>query len=137
VSAEPDVLPLVADGLVSDFDGDLEDYSNWLEKRSGATATPAAPRARGEGKRKQRRAETDPRQDPGPRRQEIKGIETSLEKLGQERTRLEKELASMDFSRDPAHARKVSERHAGVLREVEQLETRWLELSERLESLNG
>jgi ATP-binding cassette subfamily F protein 3 len=49
---------LVADGLVSDFDGDLEDYSNWLEKRSGATATPAAPRARGEGKRKQRRAET-------------------------------------------------------------------------------
>jgi len=28
----------------------------------------------------------------------------------------------------------VTERHAAVLAEVEQLETRWLELSERLES---
>jgi ATP-binding cassette subfamily F protein 3 len=128
---------LVADGAVSDFDGDLEDYSNWLEKRSGAASTPAAPRARGEGKRKQRRAEADPRQDPAPRRQEIKNIETSLEKLGQERAKLEKELASLDFSRVPAHARKVTERHAGVLLQVEQLETRWLELSERLEALNG
>jgi hypothetical protein len=43
----------------------------------------------------------------------------------------------MDFNRDPAHARKVGERHAAVVREVEQLETRWLELSERLESADG
>ena len=50
---------------------------------------------------------------------------------------LEQELAGIDYGRDSAHARKVSERHAVVVREVELLETRWLELSERLESLNG
>ena len=77
------------------------------------------------------------RKDAAPRREEIRTIETSLDKLGQERARLEKELAGLDFARDPAHARKVGERHAAVLKEVEQLETRWLELSERLESLNG
>jgi len=85
----------------------------------------------------QKRKDGDGRKDLAPKRQEIKSVETSLDKLGQERARLEKELAGLDYSRDPAHARKVTERHAALIREIEQLETRWLELSERLESLNG
>jgi ATP-binding cassette subfamily F protein 3 len=132
---------LVADGAVTDFEGDLEDYSNWLEKRSSSASTPAAPKARGDSRgdrgRGQKRERADARNDVAPKRQEIKSIETSLEKLVQERGRLEKELAGIDFTRDAAHARKVTERHAALNREVEQLETRWLELSERLESLNG
>ena len=31
---------LVADGAVTDFEGDLEDYSNWLEKRGSTASTP-------------------------------------------------------------------------------------------------
>jgi len=129
---------LVADGKVGDFDGDLEDYSNWLEKRGSTASTPAVPKPRGEEKgRGNKRKDADARKDLAPKRQEIKSVETSLDKLGQERARLEKELAGLDYARDPAHARKVTERHAALIREVEQLETRWLELSERLESLNG
>ena len=129
---------LVADGAVTDFEGDLEDYSNWLEKRGSAASTPAAPKPRSEGdKRDKRRDKAASRSDSAPKRQEIKTIETSLEKLGQERAKLEKELAGIDFTRDAAHARKVTERHGALIREVEQLETRWLELSERLESMNG
>jgi ATP-binding cassette subfamily F protein 3 len=127
---------LVADGAVKDFDGDLDDYATWLEKRGGAASTPAQPQAR-ENKREQKRRDSDSRKDSGPRKQEIKSIETSLAKLGQERDKLEKELAGIDYGRDPAHARKVTERHAAILRDVEQLETRWLELSERLESADG
>ncbi len=129
---------LVADGAVTDFDGDLDDYAGWLEKRAGAAATPAAPRPRAEEHPAREKARKDPsRKDLGPKRQEIRAIETSLEKLGQERSRLEQELAGIDYGRDGAHARKVSESHAAVVRVVELLETRWLELSERLESLNG
>ena len=137
---------LVADGAVTDFEGDLEDYSNWLEKRGSTASTPAAPKVRGDGDKRDKRREKaasrnetapEARKDKTARRQEIKSIETSLEKLGQERARLEKELAGIDFTRDAAHARKVTERHGSLIREVEQLETRWLELSERLESLNG
>jgi ATP-binding cassette, subfamily F, member 3 len=130
---------LVADGSVTDFEGDLEDYSNWLEKRGSTASTPAVPKPRGDGDRQrgQKRKDGDGRKDLAPKRQEIKSVETSLDKLGQERARLEKELAGLDYARDPAHARKVTERHAALIREVEQLETRWLELSERLESLNG
>jgi ATP-binding cassette subfamily F protein 3 len=128
---------LVADGAVTDFEGDLEDYSNWLEKRSSSASTPAAPKARGDKARGQKREKADARNDVAPKRQEIKSIEATLEKLVLERSRLEKELAGIDFSRDAAHARKVTERHGALIREIEQLETRWLELSERLESLNG
>ena len=126
---------LVADGAVRDFDGDLEDYAGWLEKRSGAATTPAAPKPRtDDDRREQRRKGADARRDLAPKRQEIKSIESSLAKLGQERARLETELAGIDYGRNAANARKVTERHAAVLAEVEQLETRWLELSERLES---
>jgi len=125
---------LVADGVVQDFDGDLEDYAGWLEKRAGAAATPSAPKPRNEERKDQRRKGADSRRDLAPKRQEIKAIETSLAKLAQERTRLESELARLDFARDPAHARKVTERHGAVRQEIEQMETRWLELSERLES---
>ena len=40
---------LVADGAVRDFDGDLEDYAGWLEKRSTTASTPVAPEARNGG----------------------------------------------------------------------------------------
>ena len=128
---------LVADGVVRDFDGDLEDYAGWLEKRAGAAATPATPKPRNDERKEQKRKDAGARRDLAPKRQEIKAIETSLAKLGQERTRLEQDLAGLDYGRDAAHARKVTERHASVVREVEQLETRWLELSERLESADG
>jgi ATP-binding cassette subfamily F protein 3 len=140
---------LVADGAATDFDGDLEDYAGWLEKRAPAQKTSAGTpdasksRSRGETRGDKGRRGANPsgkepvRKDLAPKRQEIRTIETSLDKLGQERAKLEKEIAGLDFVRDPAHARKVSERHAAVVREIEQLETRWLELSERLESMNG
>jgi ATP-binding cassette subfamily F protein 3 len=126
---------LVADGMVRDFDGDLEVYAGWLEKRAGAVSTPTQPqkRAREGGRRK----EAGPRPDLAPKRQEVRAIETSLAKLGQERTRMEAELAGLDYGRDAAHARKVNERYTALRHEIEQLETRWLELSERLESADG
>ena len=81
---------LVADGAVTDFDGDLEDYANWLEKRGSTASTPS--RAQAARRRTTRDAAAsartqDARKDLAPKRQEIKSIETSLDKLGQERAR--------------------------------------------------
>jgi ATP-binding cassette subfamily F protein 3 len=128
---------LVADGAVRDFDGDLDEYATWLEKRGSNASTPNAPKPRGEGdKRENRKRGADVRKDLAPRKQEIRTIETSLAKLGQERDKLDQEIAALDYG-NAAHARKVTERHAALKREIEQLETRWLELSERLESQDG
>jgi ATP-binding cassette subfamily F protein 3 len=126
---------LVADGVVQDYDGDLDDYATWLEKRGSAVTTPAAPRVRSRDERREQRSrDAEARRGTAPKRQEIKSIETELAKLGQERGKLETELAGLDYGRNAAHARKVTERHAAVRQQIEQLETRWLELSERLES---
>jgi ATP-binding cassette, subfamily F, member 3 len=122
---------LVADGEVRDFDGDLDDYATWLEKKSTNVSTPGAPEPRkkkGDTRGERKRDSAAPK-DSAPNRQEIKAIETSLAKLGQDREKLEKEIATLDYS-NAAHARKVTERHASLKREIEQLETRWLELSE-------
>jgi ATP-binding cassette, subfamily F, member 3 len=128
---------IVADGEVQDFEGDLEDYAGWLEKRSGTKGAPQ-PGKRGEQKRgEKRQRDASARKDVAPRREEVKSIETSLAKLTSERTKLETEMTELNYSRDAAHARKVTERHAAAVREIEQLETRWLELSERLESMDG
>jgi ATP-binding cassette subfamily F protein 3 len=126
---------LVADGVVRDFDGDLDDYAGWLEKRGSSAATPAAPAPKPRAEKRKRDA--DSRRDSQPKREEIRSIETSLAKLAQERDKLEKELGQLDYGRDAAHARKVTERHSSLLRDIEREETRWLELSERLESGNG
>jgi ATP-binding cassette subfamily F protein 3 len=126
---------LVADGVVRDFDGDLDDYAGWLEKRGSSAATPAAPAPKPRAEK--RRRDADSRRDSQPKREEIRSIETSLAKLAQERDKLEKELGQLDYGRDAAHARKVTERHSSLLRDIEREETRWLELSERLESGNG
>ncbi len=128
---------LVADGAVRDFDGDLDEYATWLEKRGSNASTPNAPKPREDGdKREKRKRGADARKDLAPRKQEIRTIEASLAKLSQEREKAGKELAALDYA-DTAHARKVTERHATLKREIEQLETRWLELSERLESQDG
>ena len=127
---------LVADGAVTEFDGDLEDYSNWLEKRGGAASTPAAPKPATERREKKNKGGQSAK-DLGAKRQEVKSIETTLAKLTAERGKLEKEIAGLDYARDAGHARKVTDRHGVVLRDIEQLETRWLELSERLESADG
>src|SRR6187397_1865666 len=72
---------LVADGAVTDFEGDLEDYSNWLEKRGSAASTPSVPTPRGEEKGHGQKRDAGSRRDLAPKRQEIKSIETSLGKL--------------------------------------------------------
>src|SRR5262245_23625710 len=70
---------LVADGVVRDFDGDLEDYAGWLEKRAGAATTPATPKPRGDDRKA--RKDSGSRKDLAPKRQELKSVETSLDKL--------------------------------------------------------
>jgi ATP-binding cassette, subfamily F, member 3 len=123
---------IVADGVVQDFDGDLEDYAGWLEKRGVAGAAPPPKKAADGGKRDDRRRESGTRKDDAPKRNELKSIEQDLDKRAKEREKLETEMASPGFGKDPAHARKIGERHKALAKEVEQLETRWLELSERL-----
>jgi len=59
--ATTDALWLVADGAVAPFDGDLDDYREWVLARSRRVAEPGEPATTG-NRKAQKRAEAEMRQ---------------------------------------------------------------------------
>ncbi|HET9105810.1 MAG TPA: ATP-binding cassette domain-containing protein [Steroidobacteraceae bacterium] len=127
---------LVADGAVTRFDGDLEDYAAWLGRGAGAPLPedPGALPAR--SRREQRRLEAQARNRLTPLRAEQRRLEAELERLSAERSGIESRLA------DPAtyaaagaeEQRRLSARHGELTREIADLEERWLEVAATLEA---
>ena len=128
-----DRLWLVADGTVTAFDGDLDDYRALLAERARGGAQRAEPGGARAGARRDR---AEARIATAPLRARLKEIEAGLEKLAREDALIEKRLA------DPAtYARFKGEdiawanaRRAVIAKEVAALEEEWLEISARLEA---
>ena len=131
-----DLLVLVADGGVSPFDGDLEDYREWLAARRAADkAKPGA----GASRREQKRAEAAARQARSrsrkPLENRLRTLDLEIERLAREKAELEARLASEAF-----YARGDQDEVTAALREqvrlaaaLEQAESEWLRLQSELE----
>ncbi len=131
-----DSFLLVADGSVTPFDGDLDDYATWLAKNGKVRAAPDSDAATAAPSRQeQRRLNADARNRLTPLRNEQKRIEGQLEKLGAERARLETALADPEtYTTKPAEeGRRLTLRHTELVREIGTLEERWLEVMSELE----
>lgn len=141
-----DEFLLVATGRAQPFDGDLDDYRDWLNERQRATNRDAAPRnpTNGNGaadRREQKRREAERRQQLAikrrPLEQRIKTLERRMEQLHVERRTLEAALAD-SASYDDANRNRLKEwllRKAEVDKEVAALEAEWLETQETIEAL--
>jgi ATP-binding cassette subfamily F protein 3 len=117
----------VRDGQVESFDGDLDDYAQWL----AATRTRTEPATSDRKERK--RLEAEARNRLAPQRAELKRVERELEGCLAERHALEARLAdpALYASADPA-ARTLPAAHAALVARIHDLEERWLALSEEL-----
>jgi ATP-binding cassette, subfamily F, member 3 len=133
-----DSFLLVANGAVSAFDGDLDDYAAWLAKSGrprgasdSSAAGPASP-----SRQEQRRLDAEARNRLTPLRNEQRRLESQLEKLGAERQRLETELAdpATYTTKPPEEGRRLTTRHTEIVREIATLEERWLEVMSELEA---
>jgi ATP-binding cassette, subfamily F, member 3 len=127
-----DSLWLVADGRLQVFEGDLDDYQQWLRSR-GKTASaaakqdglkrtpPAAPRVppKSDSRSRRRLAEL---------RREIEQIEKRIDAITAELTLIETELC-----KDPMHGG-LQARHADLTRDSAAMEARWLEIGTSLEA---
>ncbi|HRX63330.1 MAG TPA: ATP-binding cassette domain-containing protein [Candidatus Competibacter sp.] len=143
-----DEFLLVAEGRAQPFDGDLDDYRDWLNERQRAANRDAAPRTAGDGnsateRRNQKRQEAERRQQLAikrkPLEQRIKKLEQRLEKLHVEQTRLHDELSEPALYED-ANKNRLKElllRKAQVDKDVAEIEGEWLEAQEALEALAG
>lgn len=131
-----DQFLLVANGAVSPFDGDLQDYARWLNAAgTDKASSPAESSTSAPSRREQRRQEAEGRNRLSPLRAEQRRIEKRLEELGRMRERLEAELAdpALYSERPVDDQRRVSREHGEVVSEIDSLESKWLEVGEALE----
>ncbi|MGA1423618.1 MAG: ATP-binding cassette domain-containing protein [Steroidobacteraceae bacterium] len=127
---------LVRDGAATRFDGDLQDYAQSLARdvRSGASSSTR----RSEDvvdRREQRRRDAAARQQLASLRTDLKAVEKELERLSAQRRELEQQIinAASSNASDPA-MRSVPQRLGVLVKQIEKLEERWLELGAELEA---
>ncbi|MFN3375425.1 MAG: ABC-F family ATP-binding cassette domain-containing protein [Burkholderiaceae bacterium] len=140
---------LVGRGVVGPFDGDLDEYQSYLleearrtrENARSVSTSPAPDEVAPEmpptrDPREQRRVDAAARQELAqrqrPLKKELAQVEERLSALSCERTGLENRLMERLA---PADIADVGRRLKALTDEVQQLEERWLELSEQLQSL--
>ncbi|CAM5392574.1 ATP-binding cassette domain-containing protein [Eoetvoesiella caeni] len=139
---------IVADGQVLEFDGDLEDYREWLSARNATMRAQARSEVPGQeagnapDRKAQRRLEAEQRQRLAgvrkPLEGKIKKIETAMEKARLRLASLDALIADPDFYSDERREERLKAlaEHGDLSKQTSQLEDEWLELHEQLEEVS-
>ncbi len=138
-------LMLVADGRVSEFDGDLQDYSNWLlsearNQRKEDAKKEGAPAANKKGldKKAQRQQSAEQRNQLSALKKQLqkieRDIETAQKQLGEIETRLTDETLYTDESRQQLQA--LLKEQGSIKQRLFDNEEQWLALQEQIENAN-
>ncbi|BBE72211.1 ABC-F family ATP-binding cassette domain-containing protein [Oharaeibacter diazotrophicus] len=134
VEATADRLWLVADGRVTPYDGDMDDYKRLVlsgpDERAGAAKADAKPTAVD-----RRRLAAERRAQLAPLRKKIQAVEARIEALKKDLAKLDATLADPAlFAKDPARGAKLSKDRADCARAIDAAEEQWLELSGEYEA---
>ena len=157
--ATTDQFIIVADGKLQPFDGDLDDYKDWLFKTKlgkGTTvlpaagqenkvdfpvASPIAPAAPVVDKRDQKRQEAEQRQRltalRKPLETRVKRLEEQISKRNEQKTTADTQLTepTMYDSANKAKLKQALADQTFFTKDLAQLEAEWLGLQEQLEAL--
>ncbi|HEX6529711.1 MAG TPA: ATP-binding cassette domain-containing protein, partial [Burkholderiales bacterium] len=117
--ATTDKLLIVADGTLREFDGDLDDYRDWLLKKPPVPKKPAAAKPKPQNRK--------------PIEARVKRLEELMGRLGARKVEIEKKLADPAVYQDAAALKALLEDQAYVVREIGQVEAEWLEKQAELE----
>jgi len=132
-----DSLWLVANGGVQPFDGDLDDYRDWLRQReAGAGANEPAGTTRKQQKRDEALARNQRYAQKRPLAQRLAKLERRMAELDRERAALAQWLADPQSYADKDQLQAKLMREAALGAELGQAEEEWLTLHSELEQLN-
>ena len=140
-----DEFILVADGRAEPYDGDLEDYKQWLlsfkreEKRRQEPQDDATAAQPGEDKKTQRRAAAALREKLKPLTNRLKTIEQKMAKAEKQLAELDRQLADEGLysGGQQDEITRLTQAQGRAREELEELEMAWLEISEELEEARG
>jgi ATP-binding cassette, subfamily F, member 3 len=157
--ATTDQFIIVADGRLQPFDGDLDDYKDWLfqtklgkgtnvlpaagkdNKTAFPVASPVAPPAAPVDKKEQKRQEAEERQRVAvlrkPLENKIKRLEEQIAKRNAQKAEVDASLLEPAIY-EPANKAKLKTLLADqsfYTKDLAQLEGEWLELQEQLEAI--
>jgi ATP-binding cassette subfamily F protein 3 len=122
-----DSLWLVADGKLRVFDGDLDDYQQWMRSRAKADAADADGAAKNAGSKRARSDAPNARRLNQLRR-EIADIEKRIAGIAAQRTQVEEELCNHPLNQE------LQAEYADLNRDAAELESRWMEVGAVLEA---
>ncbi len=138
LSTVTDKLLLVADGKVSNFDGDLTDYYQWANdtRKSRMDSTTESSKPQNNSKKQQRQNAALIRQQQKPLRQKLKFLEKELAKL-EKQSHKHHEFLHSESAYAAENAKKLTRTNINlseIKKQIQKLENEWLEVSEKLES---
>ncbi|MBI5331768.1 MAG: ATP-binding cassette domain-containing protein [Betaproteobacteria bacterium] len=140
--ATTDEFMLVAEGGLKPFDGDLDDYRDWLFKtklaKPAETAEVAAPAV---DRKEQKRLEAELRQRLSVRKKPIetrlRTLEADMERLNTRKTEVDSRLAdpALYAEANKEEVKRLLRDQADLVARLEEVEGQWLEQQEQLETL--
>ena len=143
LGATTERLWLVHDGVVGEFDGDLDDYAKIvLETRKATLAEKpkTAEAAPSINKKEARQQAAQERQRIAalkkPLQKELTKVEKAMDPMSTELKALDEKLADENFyNGEPEEVAATLKRRGELAAELEELEMRWLEISEELAAI--
>ncbi len=134
---------LVADGKVSEFDGDLEDYYKWLlQERQAQAAAEEKYTPDNENKvdkKAQRQQSAAQRQQLKPLTNKLKNLESQMEKYQTKLADIETQLgdSSIYDDKNKANLQQLLLDQAKVQQQLDEAEENWLMISEEIEATSN
>ncbi len=140
---------IVADGTVAEFDGDLEDYQQWLanrqqqQKREERDERSQQQSDNSINRKEQKRFEAEERQRKAalrkPLEKRLAVVEAQVEKNQMRIAEIDGFIADESFYSDERRDERVKllEEHGTLTRETQSLEEEWMTLLEQIEEING
>ncbi len=130
-----DQFLLVADGKVSPFDGDLDDYGQWVKNQTRRLENPTPGDAPKVAIKSQKQRQAGHRQQLKPLRDALKKAEKGLEKLYAEQQRIEEQLADNALYDNDQKSRlaELLEAKNQLDQDLQQMEDHWLDAQTAIE----
>lgn len=140
---------IVADGTVAEFDGDLEDYQQWLanrqqqQKREERDERSQQQSDNSVNRKEQKRFEAEERQRRAALRKPLEKrlaiVEAQVEKNQMRIAEIDGFITDESFYNDEHRDERVKllEEHGTLTRETQSLEEEWMALLEQIEAINA